>query len=204
MQHADVLLPDGIGMVAAVRFLKGRTINKIAGSDLQAYLLKQLDKQRGSCFYLGSSETTLQKIKARINKEHPGIRIGTYSPPYKENFSQEDTKRMISEVNSFKPDVLFVGMTAPKQEKWSYANKASLDAKLICSIGAAFDFYAGVIPRPAKFWRNAGMEWFVRLIKEPKRMSKRYLYYGPVFIAMLFKLKLKMLFKRNNNILQAQ
>jgi len=204
LQRADILLPDGIGMVAAVRFLKGKTIRKIAGADLQAYLLKVLHESKGSCFYLGSSETTLEKIRARINKEYPGIRAGTYSPPYKPVFSDEDNRLMIEAVNKFRPDVLFVGMTAPKQEKWAYMHKELVDAKVICSIGAAFDFYAGVIERPGTFWRKAGMEWLVRLIKEPKRMSKRYLYYGPIFIAMLIKLKFKMIFRGNNNILQAQ
>jgi N-acetylglucosaminyldiphosphoundecaprenol N-acetyl-beta-D-mannosaminyltransferase len=191
LQHADILLPDGIGIVAAVKFLHGKKINKIAGYDLHTFLLQQLHKQKGSCFYLGSSENTLQKIKARINKEHPNITTGSYSPPYKPVFSEEDNRQMIAAVNNFKPDILFVGMTAPKQEKWAYAHKESVNAKLICSIGAAFDFYAGIIQRPSKVWRNMGMEWLVRLLREPKRMSKRYLYYGPVFIWLIIKLKFK-------------
>jgi N-acetylglucosaminyldiphosphoundecaprenol N-acetyl-beta-D-mannosaminyltransferase len=204
LQRADILLPDGIGIVAAVKFLNGKKVNKIAGYDLHNYLLKQLNKQNGSCFYLGSSETTLQKIKTRINKEYPNISFGSYSPPYKPAFSEEDNKQMVNAVNNFKPDVLFVGMTAPKQEKWSYMHKELLDTKLICSIGAAFDFYAEIIRRPARVWRSMGMEWFVRLLKEPKRMSKRYLYFGPVFIGLLIKLKMKMIFNNTNSILQTE
>ena len=204
LQRADILLPDGIGIVAAVKLLNGKKINKIAGHDLHNYLLKQLNKQNGSCFYLGSSETTLQKIETRINKEYPDIKVGFHSPSYKPAFSEEENKQMINAVNNFRPDVLFVGMTAPKQEKWAYMHKELLHANLICSIGAAFDFYAGIIHRPAKVWRNLGMEWLVRLFKEPKRMSKRYLYYGPVFIGLIIKSKIKMIFSSSHNMLQAE
>ena len=92
---------------------------------------------------------------------------------------------MISAVNEFKPDVLFVGMTAPKQEKWNDENKDKLEANVICSIGAVFDFYAGTITRPGKVWIKLGLEWFIRLLKEPKRMSKRYIYYGAPFVWMI-------------------
>jgi N-acetylglucosaminyldiphosphoundecaprenol N-acetyl-beta-D-mannosaminyltransferase len=202
LQQTDILLPDGIGIVAAVKFLNGKKINKIAGSDLHKHLLQQLDNEKGTCFYLGSSENTLEKIKNRITKEYPNIVVGSYSPPYKTLFSADDNKQMVNAINVFKPDVLFVGMTAPKQEKWAYMHKELLDAKLICSIGAAFDFYAGTTRRPAKVWRSMGMEWLIRLLKEPRRMSKRYLYYGPVFIWLLIKLKFRSAFHNNENILQ--
>jgi N-acetylglucosaminyldiphosphoundecaprenol N-acetyl-beta-D-mannosaminyltransferase len=122
--------------------------------------------------------------------------VGFYSPPYKSDFSDEENEQMISVVNNFVPDVLFVGMTAPKQEKWVNTHKELLNAKLICSIGAAFDFYAGTTQRPGTVWRNMGMEWLARLLKEPKRMSKRYLYYGPIFLFLLFKLKMRMIWSR--------
>ena len=102
---------------------------------------------------------------------------------------------MIKAVNRFQPEVLFVGMTAPKQEKWSFQHKDQLNTKIICSIGAVFDFYAGTVERPSPFWINLGLEWFIRLIKEPKRMWKRYLYYGPIFIKMMVVHKIKHIFK---------
>jgi N-acetylglucosaminyldiphosphoundecaprenol N-acetyl-beta-D-mannosaminyltransferase len=86
-------------------------------------------------------------------------------------------------------------MTAPKQEKWSYQHKAKLDVKIICSIGAVFDFYAGTVKRPSLFWINLKLEWFIRLVKEPRRMSKRYLYYGPVFIKLILVAKIRQVFK---------
>lgn len=98
---------------------------------------------------------------------------------------------MIGAVNSFQPDVLFIGMTAPKQEIWASQHKSSLNVKTICTIGAVFDFYAGTVNRPNAFFIKMGLEWLGRLLKEPKRLWKRYLYYGPVFIALILKEKLK-------------
>ncbi len=192
--NSDILLPDGVGIVAASKLLTGKTIKKIAGADIHQYLLEELNKSGGSCMYLGSSEKTLTKIKERLSAEYPAVRLAFYSPPYKPAFSEADNALMVETVNSFKPDVLFVGMTAPKQEKWAYAHKDNLDANVICSIGAVFDFYAGTVSRPHQLWINLGLEWLGRLVKEPKRMWKRYLYYGPVFGFILAKEKIKQAF----------
>jgi len=187
---SDVLLPDGIGIVLASQFLYGQRIRKIAGADLHNFLLKKLEGEGGSCFYMGSSEETLSRIRTRIAKEFPNIRVGTYSPPFKPELSEKDNLEIREAVNSFRPDVLFVGMTAPKQEKWSFEQSDMLDAKMICSIGAVFDFYAGTVSRPGDFWINSGLEWVRRLIKEPGRMWKRYIVYGAQFGYYLLKQKL--------------
>lgn len=189
--ESDVLLPDGVGIVAAVRLQSGQKIKKISGSNLHYYLLDKLNNEYGSCFYLGSSNKTLEKIKERIALEYPNIRVGGYSPPFKPTFSDDDNAKMIDAVNYFEPDALFIGMTAPKQEKWAVAHKKELNTKIISSIGAVFDFYAGTMNRPSNFWVSLGFEWLGRLINEPKRMWKRYIYYGPVFVYTLLKLKIK-------------
>lgn len=191
LQYSDILLPDGMAIVAAVRLFTGQKIKKIAGADIHLHLLQELQQKGGSCFYLGSSENTLLKIKERVAREFPNIRVGTFSPPFKPEFSQTDNEKMLETVHDFRPDVLFVGMTAPKQEKWAFAHKEQLDTKIICTIGAVFDFYAGTVERPSAFWINLRLEWFIRLVKEPKRMWKRYLYYGPVFIKHILALKIK-------------
>lgn len=182
LMGADVLLPDGIGIVMANRLISGAKVKKIAGADLHQHLLEELNIKGGKCFYLGSSVKTLEAIKARSEKEYSNIEVGYYSPPFKANFDQSETQEMIDAVNEFQPDVLFIGMTAPKQEKWAFANKEFLNAPVICSIGAVFDFYAGTVERPSQFWVNLGLEWLVRLAKEPKRMWVRYGYYGPIFV----------------------
>lgn len=187
--ESDVILPDGVAIVIASKFLNGVSVKKIAGADFHEFQLKRLNEIHGSCFYLGASNETLSKIKKRLKIEYPNIKVGSFSPPYKPSFTSQDNLEMLAAVNNFKPDVLFVGMTAPKQEKWSHANKESLDAKIICSIGAVFDFYAGTVKRPNRIWRDLGLEWFGRLLKEPKRMFRRYVHYGAIFGKHLLKAK---------------
>ncbi|MGY3213784.1 WecB/TagA/CpsF family glycosyltransferase [Mucilaginibacter sp. HD30] len=185
--NSDILLPDGIGIVVATQIIKGKRIKKIAGADLHKHLLNELNLISGRCFYLGSSDDTLRRIKDRITADYPQINFDCYSPPYKTVFSNEDNQIIIDKVNSFMPTVLFVGMTAPKQEKWVYEHKDQLQANIICSIGAVFDFYAGTVKRPSNFMIKIGMEWAGRLSNQPKRLWKRYMYYGPVFVADLIK-----------------
>ena len=187
--NSDVLLPDGVGVVAAVKLINNQSIKKIAGADVHEHFLNKLNAEGGSCFYLGSSDKVLSLIKNKVNEQYPNIKIGVYSPPFKAAFSKDENDAMIDVVNEFKPDVLFVGMTAPKQEKWIHSNKERLEAGAICAIGAVFDFFAETVNRPSEFWRNLGLEWFVRLVNEPKRMCKRYLIYGPAFGAHLLKQK---------------
>lgn len=187
--HSEVLLLDGIGIVAAVRFLDRKSIRKIAGTDLHLYLLRKLNETGGCCFYLGSSDATLQKIKERIAVEYPAVRVGVLAPAYATHFSEAESAEMVTVVNAFHPDVLFIGMTAPKQEKWAYSHKERLNAGAICCIGAVFDFYAGHVKRPPPFMIALGLEWLGRLLGEPKRLWRRYLYYGPVFLWLLVKEK---------------
>jgi N-acetylglucosaminyldiphosphoundecaprenol N-acetyl-beta-D-mannosaminyltransferase len=190
LNGSDIILLDGIGIVLGYK-LFNKKVKKIAGADLFHYEMKRLQKINGSCFFLGSSEATLLKISEKISFEFPAVSVQSYSPPYKPVFTAEDNEAMILAVNSFQPDVLFIGMTAPKQEKWAYEHFNSLQAKHVCCIGAVFDFYAGTVNRPPKWMINMGLEWLGRLIKEPKRMWHRYLVSSPVIIkdALLYKLK---------------
>ena len=200
--ESDILLPDGIAIVAAAKLLKNKSIKKIAGADIHHHLLEKLNTEGGRAFYMGACEKTLEAIKNRLALEYPNIQVGSYSPPFKDHFTDQDNTNIIESVNAFKPDVLFIGMTAPKQEKWAYEHKMELDVNVICSIGAVFDFYAGTVNRPSQFWINLGLEWFVRLVKEPKRMSKRYLYYGPVFIQSIMKYKALDIYNKNVEMLK--
>ena len=189
---SDVLLPDGVGIVIAAKMLHSTKIKKIAGADLHTFLLKKLNKLEGRCFYMGASPETLKKIESGIAKEYPKVKVGSYSPPFKKKFTPSENAEIIAVVNAFNPDILFVGMTAPKQEKWSLEHKDALAVNgPICAIGAVFDFYAGTVSRPSSVLQNLGLEWLGRLLKEPKRMWKRYIYYGMVFGGHLIKAKFK-------------
>lgn len=190
---SDVLLPDGISIVLAIRILKQRRLKKIAGSDLFYYEMKRLNNTRGKCFFLGSSPHTLKLITDKANKEFPNVKIKSYSPPYVSKFSSGENKNILAVINKFKPDVLFIGMTAPKQEKWAYENYEKLDAGHICSIGAVFDFFAGNIKRAPLWMINLGLEWLYRLLKEPRRLWRRYVFGNIIFIRHILKEKIRLL-----------
>lgn len=186
---SDMLLPDGISVVLAMRFLKGEKLKKIAGADLFHYEMQRLNNMKGKCFFLGSTKETLKLITERAKKEYPELQVYSYSPPYKPIFSEEDSLEMINIINDAEPDVLFVGMTAPKQEKWAYQYFRHLKAGHICCIGAVFDFYAGNIKRAPKWMISIGLEWLYRLLSEPRRMWRRYLIGNSLFLIELFKEK---------------
>ena len=194
--NSEVLIPDGISVVLAMRWLTGQRLKKIAGADLFDYEMNKLQKSGGKCFFLGSSEITLKKIKDRVAIEYPGISVASYSPPFKPIFSEEDNNVMIDLINNFSPDVLMVGMTAPKQEKWAYQHYQNLQVGHVCCIGAVFDFYAGTINRAPQWMINSGLEWFYRFAKEPKRMWRRYLLGNVIFTFHLIKEKFFLVCKR--------
>ena len=191
---SNYVLTDGIAMVHYLK-TQGIDVPKISGSELFFYQMERMNKAAGKVFFLGSTELILSNIIHQAKLEFPHVELEVYSPPFKESFSEIDNQKMIKAVNDFKPDVLFIGMTAPKQEKWAYQHFHQLNATHICCIGAVFTFYAGIIKRPPKWLINLGLEWLGRLIKEPKRMWRRYLISSPVIYLDMIKLKLKYLLR---------
>ena len=120
LQCSDILLPDGVGIVWAERVLHGNRISKIAGYDLFLFLMERANNLHQKVFFLGASQATLDLIHARAAAEYPNVTVGSFSPPYKPIFSKKDSSLMCAKTNAFEPDILFVGMTAPKQEKWIF------------------------------------------------------------------------------------
>lgn len=185
LKNSDILLPDGISMVWAYRILKGQNIKKIAGEDLFYHEMRWANENAGTCFFMGSTDKNLTLIKAKAAKDFPNVSIHTYSPPFKSEFTEKENQDIIDRINQVKPDVLFIGMTAPKQEKWAFNNIQRLKAVHICCIGAVFDFYAGTIKRAPTWMINSGIEWLYRLVKEPRRMWKRYIIGNTLFVARI-------------------
>lgn len=185
LQKGDVLIPDGISIVKACRFLnaKSQPKERIAGWDLFGYEMGKLNRVGGKVMFLGSSDAVLNLIRQRVAEKYPKIEVDTYSPPYKPEFSDEDNEAMISAINHSNPDLLWIGMTAPKQEKWAYTHLNRLDVHChIGTIGAVFDFFAGTVKRAPERWQRAGLEWLYRLLSEPRRMWRRYFIGNAKFI----------------------
>lgn len=188
LHDADWLVPDGAGIVLASRILRGRIRQRITGSDIFWGVQGLLNRGGGcSVFFLGSTEETLSIIQEKMALDYPGITVaGVYSPPYKSEFDKEDNVLMVEAVNRADADVLWVGMTAPKQEKWIYQNRALLNVKFIGAIGAVFDFYTGRIKRSHPLFQRLGLEWLPRLLQEPRRLWRRNFVSTPRFLMSLF------------------
>lgn len=185
LTKGDVLIPDGASIVMACKWLKAKSQPKerIAGWDLFVFEMERLNARGGKCFFMGSSDKVLALIKTKAAMVYPNIKVETYSPPYKLVFTDEDNQAIINAINAAKPDLLWIGMTAPKQEKWAYTHWNELDIDCHCgTIGAVFDFFAGTVERAPLWWQEHGLEWLYRLIKEPKRMWRRYILGNTFFL----------------------
>lgn len=190
LMKGDALIPDGASIVMACRKLKAKSqpTERIAGWDLFTMEMERLNQKGGTCFFMGSSEKVLKLIREKAKTVYPNIRIETYSPPYKPEFSEEENRAIIEAINRANPDLLWIGMTAPKQEKWAYRHWNELDIHCHCgTIGAVFDFFAGTMERAPLWWQEHSLEWLYRLLKEPKRMWRRYIIGNTLFIWNVFR-----------------
>ncbi|MBO7489134.1 MAG: WecB/TagA/CpsF family glycosyltransferase [Bacteroidales bacterium] len=192
LEKSDFLLPDGEGVCIVTKKYKGIDLQKIAGDDIHHCLLKEVAKKSGKVFYMGSTERVLNLIEQRIKKEYPSITVRTLSPSFCDELSEDESMRIVDEVNEFEPDVMFVSMTAPKQEKWVERYRRHLKGvKMIASIGAVFDFYACTVRRAPKWMIQMKIEWLYRFLNEPLRMWKRVFVSTPRFLRYTRKMKVE-------------
>lgn len=199
LMNGDVLIPDGVSIVKACRWIKAKSQPKerIAGWDLFSFEMDKLERESVKCemlkktvMFMGSSQKVLDLIVKRAAEVYPHLKVVTYSPPYKSEFSDEDNKAIIEAINAADPDLLWIGMTAPKQEKWTYSHWEELDIHChVGTIGAVFDFFAGTVERAPMWWQRHGLEWLYRLLKEPKRMWRRYIIGNALFLWNMLKEK---------------
>ena len=146
---------------------------------------------KNKVMFLGSSEAVLAKIRQEASYIYHNIEVVTYSPPYKAEFSDDDNRAMVEAINNANPDLLWIGMTAPKQEKWVYEHWDELDIHChVGTIGAVFDFFAGTVRRAPEWWQKHGLEWLYRLLSEPRRMWRRYLIGNMLFLWNILKEKI--------------
>ena len=148
-----------------------------------------MNEQKGRAFFLGSSEIILKKIKIRANVEYPNISIEYFSPPFKKEFSEDDNTLMINRINASNPDILFVGMTCPKQEKWAIKNRDNLNTGLVICIGNVFDWYAGTQKPIHPFWFKLRLGWFIRIFLRPevfrRNIGNQMLFFWHIILIFL-------------------
>jgi len=181
--QAEFVVADGVGVSLMARVTGLQIGPRIAGLEYFVAISNALqDRRAGRVFFFGSSQRVLGMIAERFAKEFPSLTLcGLLSPPFGE-WDETENKKMVRQINEARPDVIWVGMTAPKQEKWVERNRQELQAPVIGSIGAVFDFYAGTYPRAPHWVCQLGFEWAYRLMMEPRRMWRRNLVSAPKFI----------------------
>ncbi len=173
--NADLVLTDGMPLVWISKFLKTPIKEKVSGSDLFPKVCKLADEKGYSIFLLGAAEGIAIKAAENLKNKYKNLNIvGTFSPSYGFEKSKSEIEEIIKKVNEAKPDILAVGLGAPKQEKFIYKYKNKLNVPISLAVGASIDFEAGNIERAPKWMQKSGLEWFYRFLKEPKRMFKRY------------------------------
>lgn len=183
LERSDYLLPDGEGVCMALKRWKGVELQKIAGDDIHRHLLDEVERCGGKVYYMGSTERVLSLIERRLKKEYPTVEARTLSPSFCEELGEEESRSIVEDVNAFGADVLFVSMTAPKQEKWVERWRGELrGVRVVASIGAVFDFYACTVRRAPDWMIRLKLEWLYRFAKEPVRMWRRVFVSSPRFL----------------------
>jgi len=193
IRAADLVTPDGAGIVLASRILKEGIPERVNGPDLFEALCCRLNEQNAGTrmFFLGSTPGNLKAIAEKFRTDFPNLGIaGAYSPPYKPQFSDGDLTQMIEIINQSNADILWVGLGAPKQEKWAQACRDRLNVKVIAPVGGVFDFYTGRVKLPPKWVQKMGLIFLYRFFQEPKRLWRRNLD-SPVFLCRVLRQRFK-------------
>jgi N-acetylglucosaminyldiphosphoundecaprenol N-acetyl-beta-D-mannosaminyltransferase len=181
--NSSLTVPDGQPLVWAMNALGSGLEERVYGPELMArYCEHAADTGTRMYLYGGRNQGALVQLALNLRQRFPGVKIvGGYSPPFRE-LSADEEDAIVEEMNGSKADVIWVGVGAPKQEKWMAAMRDRLDAPVLVGVGAAFDFHAGLVPQAPEWMQASGLEWLFRMAQEPRRLGPRYVRYNPRFI----------------------
>ncbi len=183
MNNADLVTPDGMPLVWALRLLGHPHATRVYGPDLTPIILERAANDRIPVGFYGASPEVLAKLIQVVQRRFPNLHIAySFSPPFRP-LSPEEDQRIVEEINRSGARIVFIGLNTPKQDYWMAAHKGRVHAVMI-GVGAAFDFLAGTKPQAPRWMMRIGMEWFFRLLTEPRRLWKRYLKHNPRFVAL--------------------
>ncbi len=194
LKSSDYLVLDGVYFALASILMNGKNIKKNQGPDVFFHFMERMNKVNGRIFFLGSSNGTLEKIKKRAEIDYPNLKVSTYSPPFKKVFSESDNANIYQKISEFKPDILFIGMTCPKQEKWAFQSKNHISVSLVCCIGAVFDWYAGNQKDIHPLWWKFRLAWLKRTIDRPEillRYPSIGIFFKDLFLSLIRLKKIK-------------
>jgi N-acetylglucosaminyldiphosphoundecaprenol N-acetyl-beta-D-mannosaminyltransferase len=179
LRHSGLNLPDGAPVAWLVRRKNGTDGERVTGSDLFSALCGGSARRH---FFLGSTPLTLEKLTKAVSRGYPTAEIcGSYSPPFG-LLSEKESEEIVFRINAAKPDIVWVGLGAPRQELWMLNNRPLLEAPALIGVGAVFDFVSGTKKRAPQWAQRSGLEWLHRLASEPRRLSRRYLGTNASFV----------------------
>lgn len=183
--RADLVTPDGMPLVWLNRLAGKRHVSRVYGPDLMLTLCEHSARQGYRHFLYGGANGIPEKLAHNLTKRFPGLQIvGHYSPPFRPLTPEEDAN-VVAQINASGADIVWVGLSTPKQERWMAAHVDKLQAPVLIGVGAAFDFHAGVKKQAPRWMQRNGLEWFFRMLTEPKRLGPRYLINNPRFVWFL-------------------
>lgn len=184
LDRADLIVPDGIGLVRVAR-AKGAPLRaRVAGTDLMKAFFSHTQRMGLGHYFMGDTEETLRLLRTRLERDYPGFTVvGTCSPPFRPLTADEDDA-IVQRINDAAPDVLWVGLGLPKQERWIFEHRHRLNVPLILGVGAAFKFLAGTVKRAPDCVGNMGFEWLWRFAHEPRRLWRRIMIEAPQFVGL--------------------
>jgi N-acetylglucosaminyldiphosphoundecaprenol N-acetyl-beta-D-mannosaminyltransferase len=185
-ESAGLVLGDGLPLIAMCRILKERRASRVRGADLMRALCSPSHDRGYRHFFLGGTERTLGCLTHKLRELNPRLDIaGFVSPPFRAP-TEAETCELIQHINDTQPDILWIGLGAPKQEIWMAKHRAAIQAPVIVGVGAAFDFLSGAKKEAPRWIQRIGCEWLFRLSSEPSRLGPRYMRVVPSFIVLLF------------------
>lgn len=189
---ADIVMCDGVPVQWASGFLGTPLKERLTGFDFFPHFIKHCAEQNYSVYFLGAKDGVAHQLAEKYQLLYPSIRIAGYStPPFAAVFSKEQNDVICEDINAANPDVLFVSLTAPKQDIWIHKHLDQINVKLALGVGAAFDAEAGSLQRAPIVMQRMGLEWLYRFIQEPRRMFRRYFIEAPVFIPLVIMQKIR-------------
>jgi N-acetylglucosaminyldiphosphoundecaprenol N-acetyl-beta-D-mannosaminyltransferase len=184
---AGLVVPDGMPLVWLSRLKGFHHVRRVYGPDLMLAVCKQSIDREYRHFLYGGASGVCEKLAERLKRQFPGLDIvGSYSPPFRV-LDREEDQRIVDEINGARPDIVWVGISTPKQEAWMAEHIGRLHASVLIGVGAAFDFHAGLKRQAPKWMMRVGLEWMFRLMQEPRRLGPRYLANNPLFIGLVIR-----------------
>lgn len=184
--RAGLVTPDGMPMVWLSRWAGHKEVSRVYGPDLMT-ALTQISAERGyRQFYFGGTPGVAEALAAKLTLANPGLVVcGTHTPPFRP-LTEEEDQQVIDSINASRADLVWVGLSTPKQERWMAAHALKLHAPVLLGVGAAFDFLSGTKTQAPRWIQRSGFEWLYRLVQEPRRLGKRYLMNNPAFLWKVF------------------